>query len=87
MGRAPIEKQDFLTQPERRSEMLKRALIVALAAVAAHAGAAFADNNWAFDDPFWSQGAKQGVEMTTYAASQTTSDSFAKYRLVDGYNN
>ncbi len=67
--------------------MLKRTLIVAAAALAVHSGAVLADNNWAFDDAFWSrEPAMQRVEHTSYAASQT-SDAFKKYEQVDGYNN
>ena len=66
--------------------MLKRILIVAAAALAAHSGAVLADNNWAFDDPFWSrEPAMQRVEHTSYTASQVN-DAFKKYEQVDGYN-
>jgi hypothetical protein len=66
--------------------MLKRSLIVAAVALAAHSGAVLADNNWTFDDPFWSRDpAMQRVEHTSYMASQT-SDTFKKYEQVDGYN-
>jgi hypothetical protein len=67
--------------------MLKRTLIVAAVALAAHSGAVLADNNWAFDDPFWSRApAAQSGEHTSYMASQT-SETFKKYEQVDGYNN
>jgi hypothetical protein len=67
--------------------MLKRILIVAAAALAAHSGAVLADNNWAFDDAFWSRGpALQRVESTSYMASEAH-DGFKKYEQVDGYNN
>ncbi len=67
--------------------MLKRTLIVAAAALAAHSGAVLADNGWAFDDAFWSRApAMQRVEHTSYTASQA-SDAFKKYEQVDGYNN
>ncbi|MGH8681659.1 MAG: hypothetical protein ACREVS_07605 [Burkholderiales bacterium] len=66
--------------------MLKRILIVAAAALAAHSGAVLADNSWAFDDAFWSrEPAMQRVEHTSYMASQAN-DSFKKYEQVDGYN-
>ena len=67
--------------------MLKRILIVAAAALAAHSGAVLADNNWAFDDAFWSRApAMQRVEHTSYIAGQS-SGAFKKYEQVDGYNN
>ena len=67
--------------------MLKRILIVAAAAFAAHSGAVLADNSWAFDDAFWSrEPAMQRVEHTSYMASQAN-DGFKKYEQVDGYNN
>jgi hypothetical protein len=67
--------------------MLKRLLIVAAAALAAHSGAVLADNNFAFDDGFWArEPAMQRVEHTSYMASQG-GDVFKKYAQVDGYNN
>ncbi len=64
--------------------MLKRILIAATVALAAHSGAALADNDWAFDDPFWSrERAVQRVEHTTYDSGQGV---FQKYEQVDGYN-
>ena len=67
--------------------MLKRILIVAAAALAAHSGAVLADNSWAFDDAFWSrEPAMQRVEHTSSIAGQS-SDAFKKYEQVDGYNN
>jgi hypothetical protein len=66
--------------------MLKRILIAATVAMAAHSGAVLADNNWTFDDAFWSrEPAMQRVEHTTYEPSQVNSE-FAKYEQVDGYN-
>lgn len=67
--------------------MIKRSLIIATAILVGHAGAAFADNNWTFDDPYWMNGGfTRGVEKTAYATSQTD-ETFAKYRDVDGYSN
>jgi len=67
--------------------MMKRTLILAVAALAVHSGAALADNNWTFDDAFWSRGpAMTRVEHTSYTASQT-GNAFKKYEQVDGYNN
>ena len=66
--------------------MLKRILIAATVALAAHSGAVLADNDWAFDDPFWSrEPAMKHVQHTTYVASQAR-DAFTKYEQVDGYN-
>jgi hypothetical protein len=65
--------------------MLKRALIIATAVFAAQAGAAFADNNYTFDDPYWKTAFARGVEKTSYITSQTD-PAFAKYDLVDSYN-
>ncbi len=65
---------------------MKRILIVAAAVLAAQSGAVLADNNWAFDDPFWSrEPALQRVEHTSYIAGQMN-DAFKKYEQVDGYN-
>jgi hypothetical protein len=66
---------------------MKRILILAVAALAAHSGVVLADNSWSFDDAFWSRGpAMTRVEHTSYMASQT-GDAFKKYEQVDGYNN
>jgi hypothetical protein len=66
--------------------MMKRTLVLALAVVAAQSGAAFADNNWSFDDPYWKRPAASGA-MTSYAASGGAVDAqFAKYQQVDGFN-
>jgi hypothetical protein len=67
--------------------MIKRTLVIAAAIIAAHAGAAFADNNWTFDDPYWmNKGFTRSVEKTDYTASQVDS-SFEKYKDVNGYSN
>ena len=66
--------------------MLKRILIAATVALAAHSGAVLADNDWAFDDPFWSrERAMQRVEHMTYDPSEVNG-AFKKYQQVDGYN-
>lgn len=64
--------------------MLKRTLVLAFAVLAAHSAAAFADNNWSFDDPYWKSPAASG-SMTTYAPSAASAQ-FAKYQQVDGFN-
>ncbi len=66
--------------------MLNRTLVFALAIVAAQSGAAFADNTWSFDDPYWKRAAASGT-MTSYAASGgAVNAQFAKYQQVDGFN-
>lgn len=67
--------------------MLKRTVVIALAVLAAQSGAAFADNNWSFDDPYWKSPAASGA-MTSYAsgAAGAVNAQFAKYEQVDGFN-
>jgi hypothetical protein len=67
--------------------MFKRILLIAVATVAAHSGAALADNSWAFDDAYWKSPAASGA-MTSYTSGgdSATDAQFAKYKHVDGYN-
>lgn len=67
--------------------MLKRTLVLAFAVLAAQSGAASADNNWSFDDPYWKSPAASGA-MTTYAsgAASAVEAQFARYQQVDGFN-
>jgi hypothetical protein len=68
--------------------MLKRALLIAVTAVAAQSGVALADNNWAFDDPYWKSPIASGM-ATSYASGagdHIANATFEKYKQVDGYN-
>lgn len=54
---------------------------VAAASVMLAAGTAFADNSWAFDDPYWKQPETVGSVQPTQS-----SEVLGKYHHVDGYN-
>jgi hypothetical protein len=59
--------------------MIRKTLLAAVLALGATA--AFADNNWAFDDTYWKQA------QSAQAAQAVQSDNArSKYDLVDNYN-
>lgn len=67
--------------------MLKRALLIAVTAVAAQSGVALADNNWPFDDAYWKSPVRTGAATSFQTGDSAVSAQFAKYVQVDGYNN
>lgn len=68
--------------------MLKRALLIAVTAVAAQSGVALADNNWAFDDAYWKNPIATGMatSYTSGGSDNAVNAAFDKYKQVDGYN-
>ncbi len=61
---------------------MKRNLIAIVAVgLALGANAAFADNNWAFDDAYW----KQAQAASSVQSAQST-ETRGKYDQVDRYN-
>jgi hypothetical protein len=66
--------------------MLKRTLVIAAAVIAVQSGAAFADNNWAFDDSYWKDPARSGIATSMHTSDSTVNAQFGKYIQVDGYN-
>lgn len=62
---------------------MRRNLITAAmtASLMLGATAAFADNNWPFDDPYWKQPQTVGTVQPTLSQA-----SLGKYHQVDGYN-
>jgi len=59
--------------------MIRKTILAAVLALGTTA--AFADNNWAFDDAYWKQAQTiQSVQATQPAQAQ------GKYDLVDNYN-
>ena len=66
--------------------MLKRTLVIAAAVIAVQSGAAFADNNWAFDDSYWKDPARSGSATSMQASDNTVNTQFDRYRQIDGYN-
>lgn len=59
--------------------MIRKILIAAVLALGTTA--AFADNNFAFDDAYWKQGQSTASVQATQAA-----ETEGKYDLVDRYN-
>lgn len=67
--------------------MLKRTLLIAITVFAAQSGAAFADNNWTFDDAYWKSPARSGAMTSQMTGGDNAVNAqFSKYRQVDGYN-
>jgi hypothetical protein len=67
--------------------MLKRALLIAITAVAAQSGVARADNNWAFDDAYWKSPVRSGMAVSHQAdGASAVNAQFEKYKQVDAYN-
>lgn len=66
--------------------MLKRALLIAVTAVAAQSGVALADNNWPFDDAYWKNPARSGAATSFQSGANAANAQFEKYKQVDGYN-
>ena len=66
--------------------MLKRTLAIATV-IALQSGAAFADNNWTFDDSYWKDPARSGSATSMQASDNRVNTQFDKYKQVDGYNN
>ena len=61
---------------------MKRNLIaIAAVGLALGANAAFADNNWAFDDAYWKQ-----AEIVVSVQPMQATESRGKYSLVDDFN-
>ena len=59
--------------------MIRNAILAAVLALGTTA--AFADNNWAFDDGYWKQ-----AQGTTSVQSTQTTETSGKYDQVDRYN-
>jgi hypothetical protein len=77
---APNERDRSINPNLKRSTTMIRTTLLA-AVLALGTTAAFADNNYTFDDAYWKQAqATQSVQPTESAQTQ------GKYDLVDRYN-
>jgi hypothetical protein len=59
--------------------MIRKTILAAVLALGTTA--AFADNNWAFDDAYWKQ-----AQATPSVQSTQTTETSGKYDQVDRYN-
>ena len=59
--------------------MIRKTLLAAVLALGATA--AFADNNWTFDDAYWKQ-----AQSAQAAQAVESGNARSKYDLVDNYN-
>jgi hypothetical protein len=62
---------------------MKRSLIAIAATLALGSTAAFADNNYTFDDAYW----KQQETVRSMQSAPSVEATLGKYHHVDGYNN
>jgi uncharacterized protein YdeI (BOF family) len=62
--------------------MIRKAILAAVLALGTTA--AFADNNWAFDDAYWKQAQGATFVQSTQPAQSNQAD--GKYDVVDRYN-
>ena len=65
---------------------MKRNLIAVAAALVLGSPVAFADNNYAFDDPYWKQ-SESAHSFQSVQPTESRDESRAKYDLVDNYIN
>jgi hypothetical protein len=73
----PIHQPNF----ERDSTMKRKLIAIAAVGLAIGATAAFADNNYTFDDAYW----KQSQSVQAVQSTQST-ETKGKYDQVDRYN-
>jgi hypothetical protein len=82
-GKSSAVELKAFTIPERNLTMRINLISIVIAAgFVLGATAAFADNNWAFDDPYWKR------PTSAVSVQPTQSDEIrGKYDQVDRYNN